>query len=114
MNNEAMKHTPGPWALFTEDAGTVCKDGSQLVVYHDVRAACGNTVAAVYATYASMANQRANARLIAAAPELLAALSLLCNTCADELDLGSSENGKNNWHALTTARQAIAKAKGEQ
>ena len=66
------QHTPGPWKLVKTNSGTICNDGSELVVYHDVKAACGNTVAAVYATYTSEENQTANAALISAAPDLLA------------------------------------------
>ncbi len=88
------KHTPGPWTLHptalhpavrsvgTPDAGPrrICTVGTMN----------GNPV------------DKANARLIAAAPELLDALELIANT------------GMDARQCMLTARAAIAKATGEQ
>lgn len=56
------KHTPGPWRVFKDD-----KDGAVEVM------AGPECIAYIYREY------RANAQLIAAAPELLAQLKNICN-----------------------------------
>lgn len=101
MENETQ-HTPGPW-VFNQ-----YENWADFTIWGND----GTAVVTEFGDYLTYEKNCVNARLIAAAPELLDAISLLCNICADELDLSSSEKGKNNWHALTTARQAIAKAKG--
>jgi len=87
------KTTPWPWrAAYTAGHET----HGQSVVYAE---ADGKDIAVIY-------DGKANARLIAAAPDLLAALCEIM----DDVDLGiqavGNINGKN-------ARAAIAKAKGE-
>jgi hypothetical protein len=81
------KHTKGPWHVF--------KDSSIYSKHADY------TLAEIVA---GMTDEEcdANARLIAAAPELLEALQRLC---ADEL------HTQEKWN---NARAAIAKATGEQ
>lgn len=49
------------------------------------------------------------AKLIAAAPDLLAALEL----CLDRLEREGT-GAKETWHAIDTARDVISRAKGEQ
>jgi hypothetical protein len=112
------KHTPGPWVL-DEDAFLmgpgfygVPRDGHDS--YHSVRIPgvadmtgfCGN----------------ANARLIAAAPELLDALTKACNALyhlafniAREDGEGMTREGAAKYASAEwdTARAAISKAKGE-
>ena len=88
-------HTPGPWRLLSPLNGHMICDRDQLVV-----AVCTN------------GNEESNANLIAAAPELLEALSLLAQR------LESLEPVHLNWHLATgeiarEARAAIAKATGE-
>jgi hypothetical protein len=53
--------------------------------------------------------RRANTRLIAAAPDLLAALQALCPYCIPGMDW-TDDTGK---ELLATARAAISKATGE-
>lgn len=83
-------HTPGPWTVFDEKWGigvtTDCAD-----IAH-----CGG-----FDTNRSRDEERANARLIAAAPDLLTAL--------DELAFRAERHGVNAYEA----RVAIAKARGE-
>ena len=89
------KHTPAPWHVGGKDEQIIYgEDGWAIAdakVYHGKD---GH-------------NSRANARLIAAAPELLAALESIIKA-KDEgmilLDTGKS---------IKAAREAIAKAKGE-
>ncbi len=84
---EKAKHTPGPWRV--GDAGrTIFQPvGIKAVAY------CDKTE-----------NFRANARLIAAAPDLLEALERI---------LGAARGTMDEVRARHEARAAIAKAKGE-
>lgn len=86
-------HTPAPW-LAEDYAGAGSADW--YVVPHDHK----GTIAALTGLGAE-----ANARLIAAAPDLLEALEELRRCLIDQ---GFPDDG----HMLTTARAAIAKAKG--
>ena len=95
MKNENAKHTPGPWSV-KGDIGTSVWAGPLFV---------GKTE---WDLYSNCVNNReeaqSNARLIAAAPELLAALEaarLWAVECYGSLP----------W--LESAEAAIAKAKGE-
>jgi hypothetical protein len=85
----SAKHTPGPWSL-DSDAGQV----------HIV--AAGAAIARVMAMRSDGCGE-ANARLIAAAPDLLEALQAV-------IDHGSMTGA--DW-ASDKARAAIAKATGE-
>jgi hypothetical protein len=100
------KHTPGPWK-FSHRKGN---DGMyRTEVFSDVHGGiavcgwtlkhCGNGVTATY--------REDNARLIAAAPDLLEALNALVAAHGSILDLRESDE-------LKLARAAIAKATGEQ
>jgi len=89
MSDTKPKHTPGPWKAHAE-GGTVFGELGLLI--------------------ASTPDRNAeNARLIAAAPELLEALECL-------LSLGASEHfGKwDDWEEVKAAKAAIAKAQGER
>lgn len=78
------KHTPGPW--FVDAHNNVLAEGC-LVAFPSVAA--------------GLEKQEANARLIAAAPELLAALECLCSFDKPLI--------QEDWD---NARDAITKAKG--
>ena len=87
------KHTPGPWAIYVNAPSDIVirkmsKDGYELC-----------SIARVSSGYA-------NARLIAAAPELLEALQKIAGNTYDEWTNGA-EAGR-------IARAAIAKATGEE
>jgi hypothetical protein len=91
-----MKHTPGPWRI----SGTMTKY---------IEASLGNGWTQEIATVGPTEHDngygeqhRANARLIAAAPDLLEAMELIANT------------GMDAKQCRDTARAAIAKATGEQ
>ncbi len=93
------KHTPGPWIVEqVSGAIEVCNEETLFTV---ARCGIGNGVS------------EANARLIAAAPELLAALE----RTADVLEYYNENKGPTRDSALcdlfAIARAAIAKAKGE-
>jgi hypothetical protein len=89
---ETMKHTPGPWKHY-DDTAPAGKTGRHEIV------AMGRTVARVY--YGDE-QARHDARLIAAAPELLAALQMVMSLYGD----GFAED------AQAYARVVIAKATG--
>jgi hypothetical protein len=98
-----MKHTPGPWSIEKTDSY-----GASVVAIAQV-AWCGAN-----SSYGSMGNQsisarqaKANARLIAAAPDMLDALLTLMENAENVDGLGF------NMFAVTKACRAIAKATGE-
>ena len=97
--SDKTKHTPGPWRTKREGFSTV---------YVEARIDGGliQEVAACGPTEAGRDQQEANARLIAAAPELLEALRGIMKLDEDLCSEGSIE-------ALDKARAAIAKATGE-
>lgn len=84
-------HTPGPWFL-EDDPAPAANIGH-----------VGSSDQTICTTWTD--NAQANARLIAAAPELLAALKDLCGADRDDLNDGTSSV----WNA---AADAIAKATG--
>lgn len=88
------KHTPGPWAVIA--------DGPTRVVATDTSRPW--RIAVVDSPSDADPDVDANARLIAAAPELLAALEEVTSTCLDAGFHGSD---------LARSRAAIAKAKGK-
>lgn len=94
------KHTPGPWHVSPFGAG------------FEIESATGVSVGQAHQTRPVRTaddhdERRANARLMAAAPELLEALKACAAVCAGE---AVSKNGLVN--ALEKARDAIAKATG--
>lgn len=102
------KHTPGPWTL--ETVRTQSGQCHKIGPFPARRGGDGERHACLYADYPSAHNPAdiellANARLISAAPELLAALERLIT----ERKLGLASVG-----AWETARSVIAKARGEQ
>jgi hypothetical protein len=91
------QHTPGPWGY------SKCR--------------CGHPVCHSYHINHSRSNgafDEADARLIAAAPDLLAALEGLFEQCAMvHKHWGDGANGKEADAAQDAGRAAIAKARGE-
>ena len=104
------KHTPGPWQ--TDQA-------EHDAPYQDIRIHAGKgSICCVWIDDAPLhdynAEQRANARLIAAAPELLEALKeldswLVCACIATPEDMAQSFP-----HMQQVVSAAIARAEGEQ
>ncbi len=92
------QHTPGPWKA--EHSGT----GDASVI---ARPGWVNKDGSAFEPIIVKRTSWENARLIAAAPELLAALTDLVGGCGKEGDLYSST-------AMNKARAAIAKATGRE
>lgn len=95
------KHTPGPWRIFETD------HGSKII---GIGSEDGAGVAdAGFGLWGGDSDEaRANARLVAAAPELLEALKYLVMHCKG---LDRFEGNPIN-EAIRAGREAIAKAEG--
>lgn len=106
------KHTPGPWLLRTTPTSAgLCHivsaaDWRGAFIYGDgIRKGVDDSLPKAQ-------ELAANSRLIAAAPDLLAALQSIeeyWNQDHNEMAMADA-----CWHAINTARAAIAKATGEQ
>ena len=88
------KHTPGPWEADESRAMTAINTADKHVAMVNI------------SHQVSIAEHHANARLIAAAPEMLDALESLVS-CISET------RGSDAYLALIAARDAITKAKGQ-
>lgn len=93
------KHTPGPWRV----EHSAPEEGFDAWVIDDPTH--GYTIATVADTFNKRSENAANAHLIAAAPEMLAALKEYVR------DYGDNEDGDSQLMA-EKARAAIAKAEG--
>lgn len=91
----AAKHTAGPWELRVNGMG-----GLDSLIYPQGE---DHPVAAVTGYYTNAGQMLPNARLIAAAPELLEALQLIADT--DPIDAALDPQ-----RAVRVARAAIVKA----
>lgn len=92
----SAQHTPGAWHVAPSNRGNLCVFGE---IEHKQEGYSENCICMVTPLHAQTAIDQANARLIAAAPELLEAL---------EDAVAYPTTG--NWY--TKAAAAIAKAKG--
>lgn len=95
-----MKHTQGKWET------SVCKDTTGQINW-DVCVECGGDMIADL-SHCGVHNTEANAKLIAAAPELLEALQL----SVDEFNESHGASG-DVWIANKNITELIRKAKGE-
>lgn len=101
-------HTPGPWqvrAWSSHASTTVGIESTDRPGWFDVVAECSGVGARF-----TREQEDANARLIAAAPELLAALKAMDTALCDGFDTQSTRMAGRK--ALIDARAAIAKAEG--
>ena len=104
-----MNHTPGPWIL--RACSTNCNSGRRtLYVMNSLPDIDGKCVANVIAGPTSNPAWDANACLIAAAPDMLAA----CKELLAEVEHAIRQAGydPDNRESITQARAAIAKAEG--
>ncbi len=112
-----VAHTPGPWAV---DADPIeDQDYETLIVLPDPNGSCGTWIARAEHNWneaeagqrrISWAEAQANARLMAAAPDLLEALEALELQALQSPDLRRTEWGE---EALALTRAAIARARGQ-
>jgi|688.fasta_scaffold94014_10 hypothetical protein len=100
-----MSHTAGPWYTSGE-AGDAFDISTELP---DENGECEHVIATVWANRPSLPDAADDARLIAAAPEMLAALRELVH-----YDEGSSERGSYGYEVLRRCKAVIAKAKGRE
>lgn len=103
----STKHTPGPW--HADAAGQITAQADASLPLLDYQVAL--TVAPVAGTKGREIRE-ANARLIAAAPELLEALQSIAEYW--NRDQNETAMADACWHAIKTAMAAITKATGEQ
>jgi hypothetical protein len=99
----STKHTPGPWMYEPKGRGHVwsdCRDDGS-----------GAVIAVMPET--NHGTKEADARLIAAAPELLSALYALLDDVSDLTDEAREAFSGINDRSVTLARAAIAKATGQ-
>ena len=104
MKDDTHKHTPGPWAIkpldrYEQDEGP--PEGLEIVGSDGTTICCNQT-------YYPTPLEPRNARLIAAAPDLLTALETLVNDLLG--DMVTEEEGVDLWADAITA---IALATGE-
>jgi hypothetical protein len=111
-NTNTARHTPGPWVL--TDNGLITAEAREGKV----------EIAVIELDFDNPfeSEQRANAKLIAAAPELLAALNRAEAFIVSELDVRQTSYGSDGddggyigeaRSALEIVRAAIAKARGK-
>lgn len=98
------KHTPGPWAVDDHDYG--------VEVFRAQPMPGGGRGEGVCAVYGWGAMRDADARLIAAAPELLEALKRALRWFDGDFPYGHEEAEREG--ATEAARAAIEKARGER
>ena len=107
--NMTAQHTPGPWGVSAQPHGYSVWN----VVDDEINPACiGRPVANVVGGYDSVQIEEANARLIAAAPDLLEALEAICKHATEcEMHGEPSTVDGIGWDDILKARATIAKAR---
>jgi hypothetical protein len=101
-----FKHTPGPWIGAGPSFGDPLPHYTTEILVEEENEDGDNTPICSLPFESFDTENEANARLIAAAPDLLDALDTLCNRI--ELEGATPLD----WPAYTQARAAIAKAVG--
>ncbi len=96
------EHTPGPWAV-----------SSSPYESPDIVTTCGSLISTAWEEYAGPEGAAMNAHLLAAAPELLAALEALEADVRYLVEDGTLSEGALEHPSMLAARAAIAKARGE-
>jgi hypothetical protein len=111
MKTKNAQHTKGPWKV---EPYKFSKRGSWVSHPASVQAADGHWIANNISVHDFQGSAMANARLIAASPDLLAALQAVLKECAFvHKHWGEDDNTKAANAAETAARAAIARATGE-
>ena len=107
MNPAPAQHTPGPWTASAPDHESMPANrcGGSDIAIHAPSGGYGIATPGVM-TLATVYDSEANARLIAAAPDLLAAAELAV-AWAEQVPAPYRD-----WPHIASARAAIAKATG--
>lgn len=104
-----MKHTPGPWHAHVA--------ADSLRIPDLVSAECGLHICDVASYGAAPSQKHANARLIAAAPDLLAELEQQLENAIGDLDYAEIEGDELSVETvkrrIASMEAALAKAKGQ-
>ena len=107
----SVQHTPGPWHVNSSIPHEVVAEDGDLGVASTFGLSLmsgGSTLEAEW---------DANARLIAAAPDLLEALERILPEIEDEIEQRSTSGNNEYWRQLAVlrdlARHAVARARGE-
>lgn len=119
----ADKHTPGPWTWFTDIVSDE-RDPAKRYIQNPDADKCKHFIGADGQGFAltvglNRETDLANARLIAAAPDLLAALEACLPTLRGAIDDLQGETGelgrlrRQNERAFERAHAALAKARGK-
>lgn len=98
-------HTPGPWTAMRYEAGD-----KEIVVIGNTKMYGNAPVALIPHDDCDHAEAKKNARLIAAAPDLLAACKYMEAALRGAIDLRAAPMFEDEKAALQDARAAIAKA----
>ena len=109
------KHTPGPWCAMRQPDGYTAVLGP--VPDENISRPVVVTSAGIAFSDYSRRVQEANARLIAAAPDLLALLKEAVSALADGIETESEYEPEHSRFArsfVTKARAAISKATGDE
>ena len=110
MNESIKGHTPGPWTLENRHDERGTPSGINVFSEAEATFICRMPDGASVQGGHAWPEQLANARLIAAAPELLEALSVLVDHAKETYPHFEDVRGQND---IAKALTAIAKAKGE-
>lgn len=118
MATEQEGHTPGPWFIAAQNDGIVIIDGPPSPAPYDGPIPKAHGPAVVATPNWRLAEYEANARLIAAAPDLLEALREILgplNVCSDNRNVRDDQvlPVDMTMGELRKARAAIARATGE-
>ena len=108
-----MTHTPGPWRECRGSSDRGCLCGLVWSAAADIPvASCDLREELIPDHFAPLAERQANARVIAAAPDLLEALQRLMSLMHHD-SLGEAPNDYDWGDAANESAKAIAKARGE-
>ena len=116
---KTTNHTPGPWAIHTCNENGPSLDSFYLST--TAQTWDGNEEERIICRFPTGTGQfsdmgrenLANARLIAAAPDLLDALKALMQRCVKDAEHYAPDGNEPIWAFISDASDAICKAKGE-
>lgn len=102
------KHTPGPWMIQEADGDLFIED----TIWFDGDGTDANPRRHIAVVRCGLRESSANARLIAAAPELLERLQIMCREWREAM--GGPDENRTPGDILEKAEAVIARAIGEE